>query len=326
MSGWGSGSPDARELIDRGLARPEGLVDVVEGRDDTGERFISVRLDRGWSFDVLPDRGLDVGAAWWAGRPVAWRSPIVRDPGPGRAWERRFLGGLILTCGPAAIGEGPDGTLHGTHSSTPAHEVAVTRLSDREGPGVSISGVIDDVRFFGRYVRIRRVITARAGSSRLELRDRVENCGLEAEPLALLYHVNFGSPAVLPGTRVVTRASDVVPREVTTSVPVSSPLPDPIGRTEETVFEHRYPPAEDGVAEAQVVSPDGVAFGLRWSASSLPRLYQWVLPTRGGWALGLEPANAPLFGPERAGEDLGARLLSPGGTSELWVCVEAPPP
>ena len=75
------------------------------------------------------------------------------------------------------------------------------------------------------------------------------------------------------------------------------------------------------VARAIVRTPTGRRTEISWSAEALPRCYQWVLPTRGGWALGIEPANAPLFGPER--DDAGTRavLLAPGESVETAVSI-----
>jgi hypothetical protein len=56
----------------------------------------------------------------------------------------------------------------------------------------------------------------------------------------------------------------------------------------------------------------GVDATVTWDGEVLPRCFQWVYPTTRGWALGIEPANAPLFGPDREGAHAGAPLLEPG--------------
>ena len=309
------------DLLRAGLLRPTAAVDVVEGRDERGIRRITVRVADGWSFDVLPDRGLDIGGAWWRGAPVAWRSPIETDPGPGRGWGDRFLGGLLVTCGPDQIGVARDGALHGRHSATPAHDVAWRRTLSPAGVSVEITGTIDDVHMFGRHVRIRRAITTSTVDEALRVHDRVENLGLEPAPVALLYHVNLGAPAIAPGARVSIEAERTIAREHTQSVPDATVLPDPIQHTEETVFAHIGVRADDGTARAIVTTPDGRRTEVAWSAGTLPRCYQWVLPTRGGWALGIEPANAPLFEPERESEQTRAVRVSPGEVIETSVAI-----
>lgn len=309
-------------LVADGLLSDAAAVDVADLRDERGARRIAVRIADGWSFDVLPDRGLDIGAAWWRGSPVAWRSPIEVDPGPARGWGERFLGGLVVTCGPDAIGVAGDGSLHGSHSATPAHAVTWRRARVAGSTvGAEITGAVDDVRMFGRHVRVERTISASDGDARLTVRDRIVNRGLEPAPVAFLYHVNLGAPAIVPGTRVEIDAERTLARERTDSVPDATVLPAPIDGTEETVFEHRGIRSAHGVARAIVRTPTGRRTEISWSAEALPRCYQWVLPTRGGWALGIEPANAPLFGPER--DDAGTRavLLAPGESVETAVSI-----
>lgn len=316
-------------LVADGLLREGAAVDVADLRDEVAARRISVRIAGGWSFDVLPDRGLDIGAAWWRGVPVAWRSPVEVDPGPGRTWGERFLGGLLVTCGPDHIGVAPDGSLHGAHSSTRAHGVTWRRTRDvAGGVGVEIAGTIDDVRMFGRHVRIERTIAAGTGDGRLTVRDRVTNLGLEPAPVVLLYHVNLGAPAVVPGARVWIDAETTTVREQTRGVPDASVLPAPLDRTEETVFAHEGVRGDgEGIARALVTAPDGRNTEVAWTAASLPRCYQWVLPTRGGWALGIEPSNAPLFGPSHDDERTRAVHVAPGAHVETAVAIvhrEAP--
>lgn len=313
------------ELRERRL-RPAAAVDVVDGRDDHGAHRIAVRIADGWFFDVRPDRGLDIGAAWWRGTPVAWRSPIEIDPGAGHDWGARFLGGLVVTCGPDTIGVAPDGSLHGRHSATPAHGVGWRRTTTATGDGVTgagveITGTIDDVHMFGRHVRVHRNITASTTDPRLVVRDRIENLGVEPTRVALLYHVNLGAPAIVPGSRIALDAQSTRVREPTRSVPDATVLPHPIDVTEETVFAHIGLRADDGTARAMITTPDGRRTEVAWSAASLPRCYQWVLPTRGGWALGIEPANAPLFEQERADESTRAVLLAPAESIETSVAI-----
>jgi hypothetical protein len=87
-------------LVDDGrVSLLEALASVDEATRPSGDRALVLRLAGGLSLDVLPDRGLDIGAAWWAGVPIAWRSPHLVDPGPAETWENRFLGGLLATKG-----------------------------------------------------------------------------------------------------------------------------------------------------------------------------------------------------------------------------------
>jgi hypothetical protein len=76
-------------LLDEGMVTlPEALASVDEATRASGDRVLILRVAGGLSLDVLLDRGLDIGAAWWNGIPLAWRSPNLVDPGPGRRGHR----------------------------------------------------------------------------------------------------------------------------------------------------------------------------------------------------------------------------------------------
>lgn len=81
-------------------------------------------------------------------------------------------------------------------------------------------------------------------------------------------------------------------------------LPQPVEHSTEAVFEHHSVSSRAGLARAVIVNPDAsLRAVVEWSADELPRLYQWVLPTRARWALAIEPSTAALFGPDRDGPD-----------------------
>jgi hypothetical protein len=79
------------------------LLECADGAE-RGVRILQFRSGSGFDFEVLVDRGFDIGAASNAGRPLAWRSPVgLTGPGlhdwRGLEWFRHFPGGLVSTCG-----------------------------------------------------------------------------------------------------------------------------------------------------------------------------------------------------------------------------------
>ena len=56
--------------------------------------------------------------------------------------------------------------------------------------------------------------------------------------------------------------------------------------------------------------------------SSMPRMWQWVHPASGIYALGIEPANCSVLG--RAFDIAAGRmpLLDPGETRESWLTLD----
>ena len=72
---------------------------VVSGGPAHGCRAIDVRVAGGIDLRILPDRGLDLGGAWFGGVPLAWRSAVGgaarRSTRPsGADWLDGFGGGL----------------------------------------------------------------------------------------------------------------------------------------------------------------------------------------------------------------------------------------
>ncbi len=130
-----------RNLTGGELRRRVGRLGQVAGIepfvfDDGPARGVRALRFRagGLSFDVLADRGLDIGAFEHRGVPLAWLShtgvvsPAFYEPA-GEGWLRSFGGGLLVTCGLTNVG--PPGRrggealgLHGRASNTPASNVS----------------------------------------------------------------------------------------------------------------------------------------------------------------------------------------------------------
>ena len=314
------------------ISTPDALVQVRELVGDPhsgpGGRAYACTLAGGLAFEVLAERGLDFGAAWFRGQPVAWRSPLgTAGLGPTPAdWLGRFGGGLVVTCGLDNIGS-PQGRYgqHGSHHATRAYDVAITRTRDHGTPGIRINGTVDSVEVFGRRIRVYREITARADDPAIHISDTVVNEGAWEASAALLYHLNFGAPLVLPGTRILIRSATRERWKEGDFGQDPTTFPEPIDRLDEAVWKYSNLEAVDGVATAEVVSPEGMTATVCWSAAELPFLYEWVLPARDSWALGIEPANAPLWGFARNEEHQGAPVLQAGERhrTELTIRLSA---
>ena len=314
-------------LADGLVALHEAVAQVEEvTRTAGGERLLLVRLAGGLAFDVRPDRGLDLGPAWWGGVPVAWRSPHRADPGPGAGWEERFLGGLVVTCGPENIGP-PTATAgqHGSHHLTPATEVRWWREVTPEGVEVHVRGIVGYSTLYGTRVVVEREIVAGTDRPRVEVRDVVRNDGDDPVGVPLLYHVNLGAPLLAPGARLRVDAGRTALRDPLPPGRDPLVLPPPAPGAEAVVAEHRDL-AADGEGRARAVLPGpGAAVVVEWPAATLPRLCTWSWPARGAWVLGVEPTNAPLFGAERDGPHAGAPVLAPGASWRTGVAVEVLP-
>jgi len=301
--------------------RPLASVKESLGVPGTGapERLLTARLYDSLEFEVLPGRGFDIGDTWYRGIPVSWFSP-TRDARAlpsltGNQWLSRFTGGLLTTCGldnigPATAAQG----MHGNIGHLPADEVAWTVNASND---IALSGVIESTALFGASFRVHRTVKASTSVAGAELHivDTVTNIGIDDAPLSMLYHVNLGAPLIAPGTRVAMDSTRVTASAPHPDVPDWTTLPSPVERQTESVFEHLVEPRGDGFAHASVTSSVvDLAVVVEWSAATLPHLNQWVVPTRGRWALAIEPSSAPLFGPGRDAPHAGAPLLAVGET------------
>lgn len=295
------------------------------------ERLLTVRLFDSLDLEVLPSRGFDIGDTWHRGIPLSWFSPVGDGralPSPsGTEWLSRFTGGLLTTCGFGTIGaEGNGEGLHGRASHLPAQDVSWTVGDDTRA---QLDGTVESVTLFGPSFRMHRTITATGagdGISRITVTDDVTNVGVEEAPLSLLYHLNFGAPLVAPGSRVRIDSLEVTASGPHPEVPDWSSLPAPVNRITEAVFEHRGVAVTGGLSRATIASSvHDLGVVIEWSAATLPRLHQWVFPTRGRWALGIEPATAPLFGPDRDGESAGAPVVAPQQSRSHEVTITIGP-
>jgi Domain of unknown function (DUF4432) len=309
----------------------------LDGGPADGMRVIDVALMGGLSFRVLPDRGLDIGAAWCGsgdGRivPLSWTSKLGEDQPPldvaaGSTWITRFSGGLLSTCGFDNVGPTSEGIgLHGSFSHRKASQVTTQRAVGPNGiVEVVIRGVIDDADALYRHIRIHRSITATTGKASVIVCDVVENLGVVDEPIPVLYHCNFGYPfwsdgssvAFPEGTKALPRDADAAAEVNTTDFPGTGP-----GRRER-VYEQCVPA---GFATARIHSPaTQLAVEVRWSGESLDRCIQWIHPGAGVSALGIEPSNASVLG--RAHDRAEGRLpiLAAGQTAtfRVEICASA---
>jgi hypothetical protein len=268
---------------------------------------IDVRVVHGLSLRLNPNRGLDIGAAWFRGVPIAWVGPA----GEGGAddaddWREAWGGGLVTTCGLDNVGAPSEGIgLHGTFTFLRAREVACARSAD----GVTVTGRVDDPR----GLRVERTIRVEGGS--VELADRTTNVSDERLEAPLLYHVNLGWPLWAAGATVETDADDTRPRDEDAAAhdwSAAPPRPEP---APERVWEHV------DATRAQVVNEQlGIAVEL---AFDLPRLWQWVDPAPGVYALALEPANCSVLGRAHDRAEGALPFLDPGQLRTTRIAVTA---
>jgi hypothetical protein len=280
-------------------------LDQVARATHAGEG-IELQVAGGVSLRVLPERGLDLGPATFAGRPLAWISAVGESRRVHGDWDRSWTGGLLTTCGLDNVGVPSEGApQHGTYTYLRAHDVQV----ERSGDGIEVRATIDDALALGRHLRVERTIWTSVGEGLVRLRDVTTNLGGDEEPAPVLYHCNLGWPLWAEGSELEVDSSEVVPRDEDAAAGLDrwNRPPEPDLRAPELVFEHLD-------ATRAVVRGGGLELELSFD---LPRLWQWLHPAL--HVLALEPANCSVLG--RAHDRAEGRLptLAPGASRESGV-------
>jgi len=317
-----------------GTLRQVAGVRLLERADGKarGLRVADVYSGSGFRFEVLIDRALDIGAADFGGRPLAWIFPALGTPAQhepqGLGWLRTFGGGLMTTCGLTQIGHPDEDAgealgLHGRISHIPAENVRVVEEWQDGAYVVGVEGTMRQAALFGENLLLRRRITTRMGASHLLIEDSVRNEGFKPAPHMLLYHCNFGFPVVSPDSVLVMRDDSVEPRDDTARKDFErhTRLDPPQADYAEQVFFHRPQADAGGMAQAAIVNR-ALSFGayVRYRSAELPHLWQWKMMGAGEYVCALEPANH--IGAKRSvlRADGQLRILAPG--EELRYHVE----
>jgi hypothetical protein len=215
---------------------------IVSDGPAAGCRALDIRVSSGLDIRLLPDRGLDIGEAWFRGTPLAWIS-AVGETGPlpqprGTDWNDAFGGGLVTTCGLRNVGAPSEGHgQHGTYSHLRAREVRVEHAGDE----VVARARIVDASAIGHRLEVEREVRTRVGAAHVTITDVTTNLGPDTEAVPLLYHVNLGPPVWSDGARVEVDSREVVPRDDDARAGLSTwgRAPGLEPGAAERVFEHR---------------------------------------------------------------------------------------
>jgi hypothetical protein len=179
-------------------------VQLVEASDgaERGVRLLRFRTGAGFEFDVLVDRGFDIGRAWLGGRPLSWWSPVglispwLHDSA-GIEWFRGFPGGLVSTCGldHTLLGGTDDSTvfnyphrrtetygLHGRYTGLPARLAGYGASWHQDECVLWAEGEVIQAALFGEQLVLHRRIEADLGGTALRITDTVTNTGATACP------------------------------------------------------------------------------------------------------------------------------------------------
>lgn len=315
-------TPGVRALTATDDVLAHTAMQVVSDGPGAGTRVLAVSPAGGLHTRVLLDRGLDLGATWYGGEPVAWLSAMGEQPpghgDSGEGWHDGWAGGLLTTCGLQNVGLPSEGHgRHGRYSDLAATDVSVARDIDASGAGrIVVSGTVHEPHGLGRGIRVRRQLGFPIGAGVVTLEDVATN--LSAEPLhsPLLYHLNLGYPFLGPDSILLHR------REGTFAAAAeASPMGPPAAVADE-VAEHDPVVGDGGTAVVAMRSARlGMQLTVEWDTRTLPRLFHWQRRAVGTYVSAIEPANCSVQG--RAADRASGRhpVLAPGETRRSWLRI-----
>lgn len=299
------------------VTRLERLVlDDGKGR---GMRVIQVDNGSGLAFTVLPDRGMDLGAASYCGMPIAYQTSVgMVNPAyaeaEGFGWLRSFGGGLLAGCGLTYAGapeptdalnlSGPSG-LHGRLSSTPAEAVNTDASWDEDRYCLTVSGIIRENSFFGHNIVMRRTVRCYMGSNVIEIDDDVTNESPRESPLMMMYHINVGYPLLSESAYLEGDVDKTEPRDEVAAHGLEAwgRCQKPEAGFVEQCYYHDIAADSDGFARMSLCNPDcGVRFEVSFRKKELPCLTEWKMMGEREYVVGIEPGNCFPDGREKSRE------------------------
>jgi hypothetical protein len=310
---WGRQWTRAELLARVGRLEQIAGLRLVEGGDgaERGVRILLGRTGGGFEFEILVDRGFDIGGAWYQSTPLAWSSPVGLV-GPwyhesaGIGWFRGFPGGLVSTCGlDHTLLGGPDDStvfnyphratetygLHGRYTGLPARLAGYGVRWDGDDAVLWAEAEVLQAALFGEQLLLRRRIEAPVGGTHVTITDEVSNVGATACPHMLLYHCNVGFPVVDDGAELVYPAQ---PGSCVSEA--SSPdfwqLTGPRADFVEECYEHEMVPGPDGLVTAAVLNRSA-ALGVyqRYPRDAFPHHITWRQLGTGTYVVAMEPST-----------------------------------
>ena len=302
-------------------------MQLLEGRS-AGMKVFDVK-NGPTSLQIMADKCLDVSAFSYKGININFLSkPGLQGRNHydthGEEAVRSIMGGLFFTCGfenicaPCEV-KGQEYPMHGRMRTTPAEHLSSDASWQGEDYVLSVQGEMREAALFGENMVLRRRLETVYGSKSFTVTDEITNESFAPSPLLLLYHINMGFPFLDADSRLYVPTTKVVAR-------------DKDGEGHEADYDHMEP-AKDGEAEYVFIhslkpSPEGEAFalvvneklplGLRisWNVKNLPYFMQWKSIASGDYVLGLEPANASVFGRAFHEKEGSVHYLAPFATEK----------
>lgn len=255
------------------------------------------------SFDILLDRGMDIGRCFFNSENIVYISNngyvsttnYVETP---NSFMNYFIGGLLTTCGLRNVG--PSCAVndhfygqHGRISNTRTKDYSVDGVWINKKYHLSITGNIyeTDTLF------LTRTITTVYGSNKINIKDIITNKSLIKEKIMFMYHFNFSRPLIsidtqlkIPSLKVIARDDDATKgvHEYNKFQPAATEYP-------EQVFFHEG--FESDYTNISINNQrENISVHITYNQSQLPKLTQWKVMSTSNYVLGIEPGLSRPIG------------------------------
>jgi hypothetical protein len=319
----------SRQEIEQHSVDMRQFIDFRQSRLENGMRLVEAYNSSGLTFNLLPDRGLDLWQAYYNSRPLTWVSQgSPHPPDMGQEWLRQFNGGLLVTCGLTHVGPpetdaitGQLRDIHGLYSRLQARDLRVTGYwDDDDRYRLELRGVVSEAILFGEQLRLERVYSLRLGEPTIRLEDTITNLGDMPAPLMVLYHFNVGFPLLGAGARLYLASEQVVPRDdrAVAGLERWAEYDAPKAQYAEQVYFHHLMADESGET-AVLLHRDDMALAMGWDTRNLPYFTQWKNTRQGVYVSGIEPGNCIPEGRNAARDSQRLEILGPGESRTISV-------
>jgi hypothetical protein len=282
---------------------------------EANQRALIFSTGGGLDFWVMQDRSMDIGILHWQGMPVAWQHPAgfmhpaLQSPYDAQATGvETSLGGFLVTCGLDNVRQPQNGLpLHGTLPYTPARLLTSGADWNASTPYLFAEAEMVSAHLGRHAFRLTRRIEAPIAQGIVSVVDRIENIGPDAAEMRILYHVNFGFPAVGDGTQVRLNGQTVTGPETAAAESDQTPLQVECQRSGKPGSRFK----------AELVRPSagswpGFAASISGPSDALPFFQIWRDRRARRNVLALEPVNCAR---NEDGTSAEGKVLAPG---EIW--------
>lgn len=283
-------------------------------------------------FTALADKCLDIAELSYRGLNIGFLSKPGLI-GPSDTWgsegQRSIMGGFLFTAGldnicAPCVDDDKEYPVHGHMRTTPGEHLCSDAFWENGAYHLRLSGEMREAELFGENITLRRSIETVYGSNSILLTDTITNEGFSSQPAMLLYHFNFGYPFLNEDTRLCLPAKSSTPRDDAAADGLLHwhTMGPPKTNAPEQVFIHEMEADANGEVSAAIYSPkQGLRVKLHYDKKQLPYFMQWKSAASGDYVMGLEPANAIVYGRLYQKEHGGLPMLEPHERKSISIRI-----